>query len=504
EEKFIQVNARPIYDDEGNFMRRSEFARDITKSVLRNRELESLNHTVEDVQTATSLSIHYLGADGKHVWTPETYKLIDREPRDSDENHHIILDLATPDERERVQELLDNLKTNEFLALNRTSITTESGILKYIQFDTRKTYDEEGNFVQKSGYAQDITEQVLIEREKELLSQIIAAVLNHLKIGTFTIDSEGKASLSEGFFEVTGIDKDGNYVAEFENNMVTNENIVASIRKFRSSDKKEFEKTIEYSVPGEEEGKFLTIYMVPYYDGENELVIGAIQDVTEQVNYERDLINADNEKTILIKEVHHRVKNNLQVITSFISLEERLRKDDPGRIIDITKKRIASLALIHERIYNEDNMNFISLKDFVHDFDLKLESLSNIPDIEFINDIDSDLSLSLDIITPLVLMINELTTNSFKYAWDTEEYADKYKEIYKSINLFNDPEGKEYCEFIFKDNGRGLYEDFDINSSPSLGWTIIKSFVSQLDGEYELSNDEGLKFVLKFPLPDSK
>ena len=90
EKKFIQVNARPIYDEDGKFLRRSEFAQDITQDVLNDQQLLSLTSTVEDVQTATAISVHYLDGDGKFVWTNESYKIVGREPRDGDEDTHII------------------------------------------------------------------------------------------------------------------------------------------------------------------------------------------------------------------------------------------------------------------------------------------------------------------------------------------------------------------------------------------------------------------------------
>lgn len=216
-------------------------------------------------------------------------------------------------------------------------------------------------------------------------------------------------------------------------------------------------------------------------------------DVTSQVEYEKAIVKADAEKTVLIKEVHHRVKNNLQVISSLISLEERF-KTDSDIIIDITKSRINALALIHETIYNEEDMNYINVRQFIGEFDEKLKSLATYPDISFINEID-DWTLPVNSVTPLVLMINELTTNSFKYAFK----EDDVKEIFKSIHLYND-NGIRMAKFHYRDNGKGLDEGFDIDSSRSLGWTIIKSLTAQLDGEYELFNDNGFNFVLKFPI----
>ena len=140
-------------------------------------------------------------------------------------------------------------------------------------------------------------------------------------------------------------------------------------------------------------------------------------------------------------------------------------------------------------------MSYIGIQEFFNSFDDKLKSLSTHPDIIFTNELEN-LTLFVDYVTPLVLMINELTTNTFKYAFEKE---DQNKEIYKSIKAYEN-KGVTMCKFHYKDNGKGLPEDFDIDSSRNLGWTIIKSLVTQLDGEYEIFNDNGFNFILEFPV----
>lgn len=211
-----------------------------------------------------------------------------------------------------------------------------------------------------------------------------------------------------------------------------------------------------------------------------------------------EAIKDANEKTVLIKEVHHRVKNNLQVMNSFINLEQKFHGDNPQRIVDMTKSRISSLALLHESIYNEKDMNFISIKDFITDFDSNLKNLSNFSNIKFVDEIE-DLVLSVKIITPLVLIINELTTNSFKYAFDEDS---EKNQIFKSFSRIEEKNGKYKYVLHYKDNGRGLPEDLDLKKSNSLGWTIIKSLSAQLNGEFKVFNDNGYNFILSFEISD--
>ena len=97
-------------------------------------------------------------------WTDETYKLIDREPREDDNSYHIVLDLLSKEDYTKLNDLLDSLGPNEFLGNYIFPITTEKGDVKHIQINARPIYNEEGKFVRRSGYAMDVTSQVEYEK----------------------------------------------------------------------------------------------------------------------------------------------------------------------------------------------------------------------------------------------------------------------------------------------------------------------------------------------------
>ncbi len=177
-----------------------------------------------------------------------------------------------------------------------------------------------------------------------------------------------------------------------------------------------------------------------------------------------------------------------------MNLEEKFYGDDYKRIVDDTRMRIESLALIHETIYNETEMDVMNIKGFSNAFANHLKNISH-HEIEFISDID-DINLPINLVNPLVLLTNELTTNSIKYDF-TED--DEEKIIHKTIKKFTE-NGQDMIKYYYMNNGVGLPVGYDINTSRSLGWTIILSLSSQLDGEYELINEDGLGFNLEFPL----
>ncbi|MCQ2964037.1 MAG: sensor histidine kinase [archaeon] len=231
---------------------------------------------------------------------------------------------------------------------------------------------------------------------------------------------------------------------------------------------------------------------------ENEEIYVLIKETSKTDDYSggvaKKLETAHEDKNILLKEVHHRVKNNLQILNSFLSLEERFHRNETNKIIMNTKNRLKSLSLMHENAYAGDKVNYIKMEDYLGEVDMKLfDTYNHVSNkIKFVVDSTNETSLPLDLVTPLTLIINELTMNSIRYAFPENQ---ENKEIKKSLKIEN-----KICEFTYKDNGQGLPECFDPKSAISLGWTIVKALTDQLDGEFETFNDNGMCFKLTFPV----
>lgn len=234
----------------------------------------------------------------------------------------------------------------------------------------------------------------------------------------------------------------------------------------------------------DDEGNFLRLSM-------------SAQDISKQKEYEKQLVRNTEEKNVLVQEVHHRVKNNLQIIMSFINLEKRFHKGNYEKILDVTERRIGALALIHERTYKDENMDYMNVPVFLEDLDKQLYARSRKRGYKFVTSIDEDLTFSINTVTPLSLIINELTANTFKYAFDDEDKSSKI--IFKSLELF-EKDGKKFCKFKYKDNGSGLPEGFDLTEYKGLGWQIITSLARQMDAEYEIIDDNGVGMSLTFPV----
>ncbi len=225
----------------------------------------------------------------------------------------------------------------------------------------------------------------------------------------------------------------------------------------------------------------------PVYKNDN--LIGYLfifDDVTIAVNEQKRL-------DLLIRESNHRMKNNLNLLNRFISLEKRFNKDNPEAIIEDTIGRIDSLSLYHEKLYKTDNLKDINVKEFIQSFIDDLIVLYG-DDYNFTMDCgtnNDDFELSGDVIIPISLILNELVINSVKYA-----YAD-YKVDNENILICLSKFGDE-LKLHYSDNGKGLPDGFNSHSNKGLGWTVIEALTKQLNGEYEVFNEDGMHFILTF------
>ena len=198
------------------------------------------------------------------------------------------------------------------------------------------------------------------------------------------------------------------------------------------------------------------------------------------------------EKDVLLREVHHRVKNNMQIISSILRMQSR-NIDDPKLqdVLQESQNRIRSMALIHENLYNHKSLANIKFSTYIKSLsgNIARTYANKNATIQFDYQID-DAYLPMDIAIPCGLIINELISNSFKYAFRCR------KEGVISIH-FNALEGKEF-ELIVGDDGVGIPSDIDITKTKSLGMKILHKLVMQIDGDLQYDFNNGTKFRITF------
>jgi PAS domain S-box-containing protein len=216
------------------------------------------------------------------------------------------------------------------------------------------------------------------------------------------------------------------------------------------------------------------------------------RDITELKRNEEQIRASLKEKDALLKEIHHRVKNNLQIISSMLSLQEAKVSEPASReILADSRNRIKSMALIHERLYGSHDLSSIDFSEYIRSLlrHLSYSYGANNGRISVRTDV-GDMSLNIDIAVPLGLIVNELVTNSFKHAFPGESTGEIFVELHR------ENEGKYLL--VVGDNGVGMPPDFDLDRTSSLGLQLVHALVQQINGQVTIEHGKGTVFRITF------
>ncbi len=212
------------------------------------------------------------------------------------------------------------------------------------------------------------------------------------------------------------------------------------------------------------------------------------RDITDRKRAEEQIKASLKEKEVLLKEIHHRVKNNLQIVSSLLYLQSRKTSDD--QILSVLREsqtRVRSMALIHEKLYQCDDLANINLEDYIRSLTSYLLNSYGVAShmVRLSINVESA-PLGLDRAIPCGLIINELVSNALKYAFPQGRKGEIL------VDLLCDRDGK--LALTVKDDGVGLPEDVDIADTPSLGLQLVNTLVKQLDGTIEVNRRGGTEF----------
>jgi len=209
---------------------------------------------------------------------------------------------------------------------------------------------------------------------------------------------------------------------------------------------------------------------------------------------ENKLKNSLDEKEILVKEIHHRVKNNLMIISSLLNLQAQKIKDEKVQnVFKESQNRAKSMAIIHERLYQTKSMRKIEFDDYIRQLSTELFHTYRLGSGIHLNmDLDP-VEIDVDHAIPLGLIINELITNSLKYA-----FPDGKGELCIEFHCLP---GEDEFELVVSDDGVGFPADLDFRKVDSLGLQLVNNLTKQLDGTIELDRSRGTKFTIKFKTP---
>jgi PAS domain S-box-containing protein len=247
--------------------------------------------------------------------------------------------------------------------------------------------------------------------------------------------------------------------------------------------------------PGGAVTGWIDLYSFPLIDsktGQRKGVIEYVRDITERKMAEDRLQASLQEKEVLLREIHHRVKNNMQVISSLLNLQSRHIQDPTVlEMFKESQRRIRSMALIHERLYHSSDLSRIEFSQYLRNLATHLFHSYQVDSARVQLRIEAEeIHLNINTAIPCGLIINELISNALKHAFPEGRSGSLSLDLHKVS-------GDGYLLRV-KDDGVGFPKALDFRKTETLGMQIVRTLVSQIDGSIDLTREKGTEFTIHF------
>jgi PAS domain S-box-containing protein len=214
-------------------------------------------------------------------------------------------------------------------------------------------------------------------------------------------------------------------------------------------------------------------------------------DITERKRAEEKIKNSLKEKEVLLKEIHHRVKNNMQVISSLLNIQSTWIEEEKAlEVLKDTRKRVYSMALIHDRLYKSEDLSRVDFGQYIEQISTHLLGFyrNKLEKVKIKRDV-KNVFIAIHKAVPLGLIINELISNSLKHAFPDEMEGELRIKFHKKDGMY---------ELIICDDGVGFSKDLDFLKTQSMGMQLVTSLVDQIDGEIKLDRKPHTSFKITF------
>lgn len=429
----------------------------------------------------------------------ENFQLVEANPKfkeimglSEDENIVSIPSFVHPDDKEKSIEYFEMLKKEGKYENYIGRIIKKNNEIRWVNVSSKGVFNKDGRLIGAMDVIRDVTDSMLIRNRANLLNDAI----NKMSAALIITDENGLVLYVNEYFEETfeyTLDeirgKKMNLLTSGKHDDAFYEKLWTTVLKgdvfiSKITNKTKSGKLIELE---------LTISPVINNELNKKYLIGLYQDISIQEKMFKTITELE-EKDILLKEIHHRVKNNIQVIDSLMSLQKSKFSDPKSiQLFNEAKGRLRAMALVHELIYGTKKLSHLKLNEYLNTL---IESLINLysksSDIKYEHEIDN-IEIDLDAVISLGIIINELVTNTFKYAFD-----EKNKD--KKISLKVQKIEKNKFELIYSDNGKGIENEDDYFNKGGIGSKLIISLSKQLKGEIKFDLKNGFTAIIKIPI----
>jgi len=446
----------------------------------------------------------------KKYWSDEVYRIFGLQPQEFEVTYDTFLIHVHPDDRDHVDTATkEALKGKPYsidfrilLANGEEHIAHEQG---EVVFDKKKIP------IRMKGTTQDITEFQKAEEKIRNLANIVEssndAIITESLDGIITSWNKG----AEEFYGYSAEEILGKPISILAPYILAEEpkKIVELVK--RGERVQQYE-TLRLKKDGTTINVSITLSLI--FDTYEELTAISViyRDITKRKEAEETLKYFE---TARKKEIHHRIKNNLQVISSLLELQaEKFNNRDDIKDSEVmeafreSQDRVISMALIHEELHKSEGLNTLNFSPYIEGLTRNLfltYRLGN-TDVSLNMDLEENIFLDMDTAVPVGIIVNEIVSNSLKHAFPGRDKGEIRIKFRREENGENKKEGnKSTCfNLIISDNGVGIPESFDIEDLDSLGMQLVTTLVDQLDGKVELKNNSGTEFAISFTVTKEK
>ncbi|MBI5282645.1 MAG: PAS domain S-box protein [Candidatus Solibacter usitatus] len=433
-------------------------------------------------------------ATGRLWWSDEIFRLFELDAADFGASYEAFLAAIHPDDRDQVHAAYRRSlqERTPYMATHR--LLTAGGRVKYVEERCVSDFAADGSPLRSRGTVQDVTARVEAEAALKAARDELEATLQAIPDLLFEMDGDGRylafraqrpellaapgdQLLRRDFREILPADASGA--------------VLDAIREAAERGVS-FGRVIRLAVPAGERWFELSVARKAAAPGGEPTYIVLSHDITERAQAEQQLRQSVAEKETMLREIHHRVKNNLQIISSLLHFQAKKVKDPADLVIfSDMRERLRTLMLVHEHLYQSRALNRIELGGFVRFLTSQLAEAYARHGQRITTRVEAgDCVLPIEIAQPCGLIICELAINAFKYAFPGGRDGEL------AVRIAGE-DGR--LAVTVSDNGAGLPEGFDPRTAESFGWQSIRGLCAQLGGTVTAASGPGTTVTISFP-----
>ena len=439
------------------------------------------------------------------VWSEEGYRLLDIGPGDAPPTQEHLMGRVRAEDKEALRESIAHAIRSNTPLEHEFRIVRSDGSVRWVHSRGRASYDATGRPIRFVGTTQDITARKEAELALSESRERLDSILGSLDDVVWSSTPDGSQVL---YMNPAAERIYGRPVADFlaRKNLLqetVHPEDAAALAAAREDLSRTGELALEHRIvrpDGTVRWLRERAHLVTDAAGQPLRLDGISTDITDRKRAYERIQSALAEKEVLLKEIYHRVKNNLQVVSSLLNLQSRRLTDgETKRLLDESANRVKSMALVHEQLYRTENLSSIGLREYLRQLANNLISVNRPLSMRVTLRLDvEDLYMGIESAIPFGLVVNELVSNAYQHGYPAEGDVG---EIVVRVTALPD---ERVCLEV-RDDGRGLPADFAPGKGESLGIELVMTLAKQLGGELTWDAAyRGARFALTFkpePLP---